>query len=582
MPPVFGPVSPSPIRLKSCAAPSGTTRVPSEIANSDTSLPLEQLLDHHATVELLNREQRVVELGGRAADEHALARCEPVGLDDARAAGRPRGSRRSGCPQRASRPWRMPSILRCAPPRPRARRPRSRFAAARRRCRRRAGLRPDHDEIGVERHCQVEQRRRASSARTGWQQPSAAIPGLPGAAWSSVRLGLRASRHASACSRAPEPTTTTCTAGVLRVYCGVPSSAILRRARPAVRDDEGRGPPGSRTASATRRGRSRGAARDPDRRPARRGDDAHARPRRGARARLRALRGPAARPAPGCPTTSPRTPSSSTRPASIPTGSRGASTRRARAASAARAPSRRSRSRRRGSRATSASPPRGSRRCPTACARRRPAFAATGGHPRDRPLRRRRRAALPPRGRGPPQRDGQGRRLGVRRGLPPARGRDPLRQRPALVRARAEGSRRRLPDARRGRRAVVARGRARPRSRRDALRLRPRRPAERLHRAVARRQSDGRPARRRSEHAGSARRRRSREIDGETFARPRAPGPRRRLRRGARRREARRRAPVRRARRRDRRRARRSPASSRGSAPRRTTSASSSRSTARG
>ena len=30
----------------------------------------------------------------------------------------------------------------------------------------------------------------ASSARTGWQRPSAAIPGFPGAAWSSVRPGL--------------------------------------------------------------------------------------------------------------------------------------------------------------------------------------------------------------------------------------------------------------------------------------------------------------------------------------------------------------------------------------------------------
>ncbi len=43
-----------------------------------------------------------------------------------------------------------------------------------------------------------------------------------------------------------------------------------------------------------------------------------------------------------------------------------------------------------------------------------------------------------------------------------------VRQRPALVRARAEGGRRGVPDPRRGRRAVVARGRARGGSRRDA------------------------------------------------------------------------------------------------------------------
>ena len=39
MPPVFGPVSPSPIRLKSCAGISGTTVTPSVTPNSETSGP---------------------------------------------------------------------------------------------------------------------------------------------------------------------------------------------------------------------------------------------------------------------------------------------------------------------------------------------------------------------------------------------------------------------------------------------------------------------------------------------------------------------------------------------------------------
>ena len=39
MPPVFGPVSPSPIRLKSCAGASGTTTRPSASAKTDTSSP---------------------------------------------------------------------------------------------------------------------------------------------------------------------------------------------------------------------------------------------------------------------------------------------------------------------------------------------------------------------------------------------------------------------------------------------------------------------------------------------------------------------------------------------------------------
>ena len=37
------------------------------------------------------------------------------------------------------------------------------------------------------------------------------MPGLPGAAWSSVSAGLAARRQASACSRAPEPTRSTFT-----------------------------------------------------------------------------------------------------------------------------------------------------------------------------------------------------------------------------------------------------------------------------------------------------------------------------------------------------------------------------------
>ena len=39
IPPVFGPASPSPARLKSCAASSGTAVTPSASANSDTSGP---------------------------------------------------------------------------------------------------------------------------------------------------------------------------------------------------------------------------------------------------------------------------------------------------------------------------------------------------------------------------------------------------------------------------------------------------------------------------------------------------------------------------------------------------------------
>ena len=76
-----------------------------------------------------------------------------------------------------------------------------------------------------------------------------------------------------------------------------------------------------------------------------------------------------------------------------------------------------------------------------------------------------------------------------------------LRQRPAVVRARAEGGGRRLPDPRRGRRAVEPRGRARARPRHHALRLRPRRHARTSTPRRGGSRADGRPARRRREHA---------------------------------------------------------------------------------
>ena len=94
-------------------------------------------------------------------------------------------------------------------------------------------------------------------------------------------------------------------------------------------------------------------------------------------------------------------------------------------------------------------------------ARAQAAFEATGGLHATGLFDARRRARVPARGRRAAQRDGQGDRLGVPRGrLPLARARA-LRQRPAVVRARAEGGRRGLPDARRRRRAVEPRRRAR-------------------------------------------------------------------------------------------------------------------------
>src|SRR5918911_2845399 len=67
----------------------------------------------------------------------------------------------------------------------------------------------------------------------------------------------------------------------------------------------------------------------------------------------------------------------------------------------------------------------------------------------------------------------------------------PVRERPPVVRAGAEGGCGRLPGPRRRRRAVEPCGRGRGRSRDHPLRLRPRRPRQRLHRGVADRDLTG-------------------------------------------------------------------------------------------
>ncbi len=135
----------------------------------------------------------------------------------------------------------------------------------------------------------------------------------------------------------------------------------------------------------------------------------------------------------GCRTTSPRTPSRSTRRASTRSGCGGASTPPRRAASAARARSRRSPSRRRASRAE-LRVPRRARRGAARAAPRGPGRVRRDRRPaRDGPLRRGRRAALRARGRRPAQRDGQGDRLGVPRG--------PACRSPSASSASAAGSR---------------------------------------------------------------------------------------------------------------------------------------------
>ena len=159
MPPVFGPVSPSPIRLKSCAgaerhAPAVRRRArrarpprPRAAPRSRTSPP-----------SAATATQRRVELARRAADEDALAGGEPVRLDDAR---RARDRQRLRRRHAGGRHHVLRERLRALDPR---RRRRSARRRRRRSCRSSSrdagderGLRPDHDEVGVERPREAEQ-----------------------------------------------------------------------------------------------------------------------------------------------------------------------------------------------------------------------------------------------------------------------------------------------------------------------------------------------------------------------------------------------------------------------------------------
>ena len=97
MPPVFGPVSPSPTRLWSWLVAIGSTCVPSTIDDEARFLAVEEFLDHDAragVAEGIAAEhvvQRLLGFGQRHRDDHALAGGQAVGLDhDRRAALRAR------------------------------------------------------------------------------------------------------------------------------------------------------------------------------------------------------------------------------------------------------------------------------------------------------------------------------------------------------------------------------------------------------------------------------------------------------------------------------------------------------------
>ena len=214
MPPVFGPSSPSPARLKSCAAPSGTARAAVAEREERHLAALEQLLDRRAAAE--RRRRRAAPRSSSSAVRQTktpLPAASPSALTThgGRATGERRRRRHAG--RRACTSFAKvfePSIARRLGARARRRRsPACRSSSATPGDERR--LRADHDEVGAERRARGRAaRRRRRRARDGSRRARRSRGcRAPRAAPSSD--GLRASCHASACSRAPDPTRSTFT-----------------------------------------------------------------------------------------------------------------------------------------------------------------------------------------------------------------------------------------------------------------------------------------------------------------------------------------------------------------------------------
>ena len=219
--PCSGPVSPSPMRLKSRAGASGSARSPSHSASSDSSSPSR----NSSTTTGCSPKRRSTSISSSAArasrlvrgDHDALAGGQAVGLDHRRVA-RDRGHARLDVVTTACAAVGTPAAshdllrvrLRALEARGGRPRPEARDAGGRAR----VGEPGDERRLRA-RHHEVDARRArprapsTSSARGRAAARRAAIPALPGAQSTSGRCGERASARTIACSRPPPPTTRT-------------------------------------------------------------------------------------------------------------------------------------------------------------------------------------------------------------------------------------------------------------------------------------------------------------------------------------------------------------------------------------
>ena len=226
MPPVFGPISPSPTRLWSRAAPRNTASVPSHSANRLHSSPGQALLDHHRAPA---RRSRAMQTRATAASASStvsatttpLPAASPSALTTIGAPRRRTNSIASAgvgepLPPRGRDARRVADLLGEAPCCPRAAPPpRSARSSGSPPPPSRPPARPPAAPPAPAPPGRPPARARTAPARPcprAWMctfSATVAVPGLPGAAHSLVVSGEAAIAQASACSRPPEPTTST-------------------------------------------------------------------------------------------------------------------------------------------------------------------------------------------------------------------------------------------------------------------------------------------------------------------------------------------------------------------------------------
>ena len=240
MPPVFGPASPSKIRLKSCAGCRGRRCAVGDREQRHLGA-VEELLDHDP----LALAQRAPGPASRSsvtttplpaaspssfttygAPNSSSAAADLVGSQHRSAP--PRSARR----RRPSRPWRRPWSPRAGRPRRTVRRqaiPRRAHRVghpgdqAAPRARRRPGRRPAG---------RPERPRRPVIGSTSCRVATVGrCPGLPGATCTSLTPGSRASARARACSRPPVPMTKSLH-GLRSGSCGQRSTIVCSRPGP--------------------------------------------------------------------------------------------------------------------------------------------------------------------------------------------------------------------------------------------------------------------------------------------------------------------------------------------------------------